>query len=143
MFLAGVLAKNGVPCRTITIRDPTRPQTRWQHKVIGVIWDIWHELWITRNGDLHGHDAATKALALKTLVDSALTDIYDMRVHMEPSVQELLFSELHEHLAQPMRVNQNWLTIHTPLVCDSIRKVKEKTIQGMRSIRHSYFRPQS
>ena len=42
-----------------------------------------------------------------------------------------------------MRVNQNWLTIHTPLVRDSIRKVKEKTIQGMRSIRHSYFRPQS
>ncbi len=67
--------------------------------------------------------------------------IYAQRNHMEPSVQALLDPDIQTHLEQPTWVIQNWLAIQGPVFMTSIRAVKAKAIQNVRSIR-SYFPPE-
>ena len=93
-----------------------------------------------RNADVHGRDSASRVLAEKREVARRLAMIYDQRNHMEPSVQELLYSDIQTHLEQPTWVIQNWLAIQGPGFMTSIRAVTAKAIQNVRSIR-SYFTP--
>jgi hypothetical protein len=93
-----------------------------------------------RNDDVHGKDAAAKAIAEKREVSRRLTTIYDQRTDMEPSAQSLLFPDIRTHLEQPPWVIQNWITINGPVFMTSVRNVKAKAIQNVRSIR-TYFAP--
>jgi hypothetical protein len=113
---------------------------KWQIAIITVIWEEWHDLWKMRNGDVHGIDTATKAIAEKRDVSRRLTMIYEKRNHMEPSAQALLCPDIRTHLEQPPWVIQNWITINGPVFIASIRNVKAKAIQNVRSIR-TYFAP--
>jgi hypothetical protein len=108
--------------------------------IITVIWEQWYVLWKFRNDDVHGKDAAAKAIAEKREVSRQLTTIYDQRTHMEPSAQSLLFPDIRTHLEQPPWVIQNWITINGPVFMTSVRKVKAKAIRNVRSIR-TYFAP--
>ena len=76
----------------------------------------------------------------KREISRRLTAIYDQRNHMEPSAQSLLFSEIRHHLEQPPWVIQNWITINGPVFMASLRTVKAKAIQNVRSIQ-TYFAP--
>jgi hypothetical protein len=91
-----------------------------------------------RNADVHGKDEATRALAEKREVNRKLASIYDQRNHMEPSAQTLLFPDIRTHMQQPSWVIQNWLTIKGPTFIQSLRNVKTKAIQNVRSIREYY-----
>jgi hypothetical protein len=113
---------------------------KWQVAIITVIWEQWYVLWKFRNDDVHGKDAAAKAIAEKREVSRRLTTIYDQRTHMEPSAQSLLFPDIRTHLEQPPWVIQNWITINGPVFMTSVRNVKAKAIQNVRSIR-TYFAP--
>ena len=113
---------------------------KWQVAIITVIWENWYNLWKMRNADVHGRDSASRVLAEKREVARRLAMIYDQRNHMEPSVQELLYSDIQTHLKQPTWVIQNWLAIQGPGFMTSIRAVTAKAIQNVRSIR-SYFTP--
>jgi hypothetical protein len=110
----------------------------WQVKMITLLWKQWQELWLLRNQDVHGHDAATKELAEKKEVRRRLEQIYDKRFHMEPSAQALLCHDIQHHLRQPNWVLKNWLTINTPIFQDSIRRARTRATRGVRSIR-TYF----
>jgi exonuclease III len=113
---------------------------QWQVAIITVLWEEWHDLWKMRNSDVHGKDEATRAIAENREVSRRLSMIYDQRHHMEPSAQSLLFPDIQTHLEQPMWVIQNWITINGPVFVASLRTVKTKAIQHVRSIR-SYFAP--
>lgn len=118
-----------------------RTGTTWQVTIISKPWEQWFHLWEMRNQDLHGYDVMTRAAAERREVDRALTEIYDMRVHhMEPSVQALLCTAVEEHYARSTRQNQNWLAMHSPLVTASIRRVRDRAIRGVQSIRQYYGR---
>ena len=97
-------------------------------------------LWKLRNEDVHGKDAASRAMAETQEVSRNLTAIYDQRNHMEPSAQSLLFPDIRHHLEQPPWVIQNWIRINGPVFKTSLRNVKAKAIQNVRSIR-TYFAP--
>jgi exonuclease III len=113
---------------------------KWQTYLITHIWEQWQELWKMRNESLHGKDAAAQAIAEAREVKRRLVEIYDLRGHMEPSVQDLLCTDIHQHLQKPTWATSNWLNIHTPLFRESIRRAKARAIQGVRSIRR-YFNP--
>ena len=113
---------------------------KWQVTIITLIWEQWYDLWKLRNEDVHGKDDAARAIAEKREVTRRLAAIYSQRNHMEPSFQALLFPDIQTHLEQPTWVIQNWLTIRAPGFLSSIRAVKTKAIQNVRSIR-SYFAP--
>ena len=121
---------------------PTKNNTghKWQVAIITVIWEEWHDLWKMRNADVHGKDEATRAIAEKREVSRRLSMIYEKRNHMEPSAQALLFPDIRTHLEQPPWVIQNWITINGPVFVASLRNVKTRAIQNVRSIR-SYFAP--
>jgi acid phosphatase class B len=97
-------------------------------------------VWEIRNKDLHGTNETARARAEREEVERTLRDVYDLREQMEPSVQQLLCRDITEHFAKPLWFNKNWLAIHGPLVKKSIKRAKQKAIQGVRSIRQ-YFTP--
>ncbi len=108
--------------------------------IITVIWEQWYVLWKLWNEAVHGKDAAARATAEKREASRRLTVIYDQRNHMEPSAQSLLCPDIRHHLEQPTWVIQNWITINGPVFTNSLRNVKTKAIQNVRSIR-TYFAP--
>lgn len=113
---------------------------RWQVAIITIIWEQWYDLWKMRNADVHGKDEVTRALAEKRETSRRLEMIYAQRIHMEPSAQALLFPNIRTHLEQPPWVIQNWIAINGPVFMASLRTVKVRAIQNVRSIR-SYFAP--
>ncbi len=115
-----------------------RTGSSWQARLIEIIWKHWTVLWHMRNYDLHGEDERSKAMADKKEVERTLIYIYDLRSQFEPNVQQLLCQDIREHFDKPLWYNQNWLAIHGPLFKASLKRAKEKAIQGVRSIR-MYF----
>lgn len=117
-----------------------RTGDQWQSQLIVTIWKAWDKRWIERNKALHGYDAATRQHALRRDVRRQLDRIYQQRHLMEPSVQELLHPEPDDHQAQQLGTTRNWLAQNAAVFTESIRRVKRKAIQGVRSIR-TYFQP--
>jgi hypothetical protein len=94
-----------------------------------------------RNADVHGNDAVSRAIAEKREVARGLSRIYDQRNHMEPSMQALLHPDVETHMEKSsMGANKSWMQIRGPGFAESIKQVKKKAIQNVRSIR-SYFDP--
>jgi hypothetical protein len=94
-----------------TLSDSTSPTGKitgalWQTKLILFIWKQWRLVWKLRNESLHGKDTV---------------EIYDLRSQMEPSVQSLLCTDIHQHLLKPTWATTNWLHIHVPLFQASLR----------------------
>ncbi|KAI2494762.1 hypothetical protein MHU86_19757 [Fragilaria crotonensis] len=112
----------------------------WLINLIRFVWDKWYTLWKQRNQELHGRDVATRMEAESKEVRRQLNDIYMRRQQLEPCVQDLLFEEVEQHYEVSTAVTKNWLRINSGLFRDSMRRVKTKAIQGVRSIR-TYFAP--
>jgi hypothetical protein len=124
--------------RAHSIESKRQTGQRWQNALIDSIWQQWFLLWELRNKALHGEGTRAQALAERRIVERTLIDIYDLRNQMEPSVQHILCRDITEHFAKPVSYNRNWLAVHGPLFKLSIKRAKEKAIQGVKSIRH-YF----
>jgi hypothetical protein len=103
-------------------------------EIITVLWEQWYNLWKLRNDDVHGKDAAARAIADKREVAQSLAMIYDQRNHMEPSMQALLQANIKTHLEQSTWAIQNWINIQGPGFAESVKRVKKNAIQNMRSI---------
>ena len=115
----------------------TKHQTgqRWQIAVISMVWFL---LWATRNKELHGADSRSQSQTERREIERTLIDIYEIRTHIEPSVQQLLHRDITEHFSKTMAYNKNWLAVYGPLVKMRIRRAKAKAVQGVKSLRH-YF----
>ncbi len=79
-----------------------------------------------------------QAQAEQREIERQLSDVYDLRPQMEPSVRQLLHRDLTEHLSKTVAYNKNWLSVYGPLVKQSIKRAKAKAIQGVKAITH-YF----
>ena len=88
---------------------------KWQTQLITFLWGRWHKLWLIRNAELHGKDAADRQRAEQRETRRRLEQVYAFQHQVEPSVQELLCQDIQTHLQQPMWENKNWLLIHAPL----------------------------
>ena len=113
----------------------------WQANLILYVWERWYTLWKQRNLEVHGHDERTKAEASKREVRSQLTEIYRRRSMYEANVQKLLHREVGDHEQHSLGVVKNWLSINAPIFKESYRRVKQRAMKGMRSIRE-YFNAQ-
>jgi hypothetical protein len=113
---------------------------RWQAAIIGDIWDKWLKLWEMRNKDLHGASVLSRNTALRLEAEQTLDDIYSMREHLEPQLQNLLRKSVVDHRGESIRANQNWIAVHGKLFREGLKRARDQTKQGMRSIL-SYFRP--
>jgi hypothetical protein len=118
-----------------------RTGTSWQTGLIKVIWEQWHQVWNSRNQDVHGRDASGKRNAERRELRRQLEHIYAQRTMMEPRVQEMLLENAEAHEEHPHHVTKNWLRIHTAIFKASVRRVKTLALRGVRSIR-TYFTEQ-
>ena len=67
-----------------------------------------------------------------------LDNIYRDRELMEPDIQTLLHESPEAHAEDPVSTTRNWIATHQTLFRNSIRRVKNRALLGMRSI-SSYF----
>ena len=125
-------------------REGQRKRTgnQWQSQLIMVLWESWYKRWTTRNKAEHGHTVDTRQRAIRREVNRQLDQIYQHRHMMEPRVQELLFDSPEDHQHQQLHITRNWLAQHSTVFKESIRRVRKRAIQGVRSIR-TYFQPSS
>ena len=118
--------------------DLTRLSLTWQANLIQFVWQRWYTLWKTRNQEVHGHDARTQAAASQREARRQLVDIYRNRTMYEPHVQQLLHRDIDEHEQHAHGVTKNWLSVNSAIFRESYRRVKQRALSGVRSIR-SYF----
>jgi hypothetical protein len=117
----------------------TRNGTGWTCEIIVTLWDQWYKVWTLRNSVIHGHDQETRVKHQIEVDQQRLQTIYRHRQQLEPSVQDLLFPTIDEHqrIYGPQAI-RNWLSINEPVFIQSIKNVKKRAIQGVRSMR-AYF----
>lgn len=96
------------------------------------------QLWKIRNEELHGSVQVARNTAKQKEVERELRAAYDNRNHYEPRVQELLCRDIQEQLQRPTWVTQNWLTVNASVFKDSMKRVHNTAIAGVRSIK-TYF----
>lgn len=111
---------------------------KWQIQLITHIWTQWEKAWEDRNKALHGNTTAEKNTAIRRDVRRQLDVRYQNRHLMEPSVQTLLYENPEEHERQQLTTTRNWLAQHGQVFKESIRRVRSRAIQNVRSIR-TYF----
>ena len=112
-----------------------RTGQRWQVVLIGFLWDQWWSVWESRNRDLHGADAKSRAAAEARETHRTLHELYDLRLRAEPHVQQLFHGNIAEQLARPVWHTQNWIAINGSVIRDNVRQVTARAKAGMRSIR--------
>jgi hypothetical protein len=115
-----------------------RTGEKWQVQLITHIWTHWEKAWEDRNQALHGTTTAEKNEAMRRDVRRQLEVVYQNRQFMEPSVQSLLYDDPEDHESQQITTTRNWLAQHGQVFKESIRRVRARAIQNVRSIR-SYF----
>jgi hypothetical protein len=108
---------------------------RWQVTIIGILWDQWWAVWESRNKDLHGADAKSRANAESREVHRTLRDLYDMRHRLDPHVQACLYDNVADHYNRTTWFNQNWIAIHEPMIRANMKQIAVRTTAGVRSIR--------
>ena len=123
------------------VTDDQNAGLEWTVKIITFIWEEWHELWTSRNGEIHGHDYTTRQRAREKIAEARLTAIYEQRQDMRPAERELLYDNVQEHMRE-RSTNQvlDWLSVYTPTFRYSIAEARRAAITGVRSIR-DYFQP--
>jgi exonuclease III len=118
-------------------KKKTKKQTgqRWQISIIGILWEQWWALWESRNKDLHGEDARSRAAAETREVHRKLRELYDIRAQLSDAVQALMYEEVTDHYDRPNWFNKNWIAIHEPLIHADRKRVATRIKAGVRSIR--------
>jgi hypothetical protein len=116
-----------------------RSSSTWTTEIITTVWEQWALVWTMRNADIHGHNEDTRSRQRDRLNRQRLETIYEKKMQMEPSIRDLLYNTVEEHMQHSQRTVQNWLAVHEETIAQSIKHAATRAIQGMRSIR-SFFR---
>ena len=103
--------------------------------LIGFLWEQWWLVWESRNKDLHGSDAKSRAQAEERETHRTLRELYDLRPRADPHVQNLFHVDITEQLARPIWHTQNWIAINGTVIRENVRKATARAKAGMRSIR--------
>ena len=111
---------------------------RWNAAVLQELWELWHELWSTRNAAVHGIDEVTRRAAAMTVLRRRIRNVYEQQHRVEPRLEPIFRSSMEQHLAKGEVYVQNWLAIHESLVHNSVARATARAIRGVRSLR-TYF----
>ena len=112
----------------------------WTRTIIGEIFLHWNLLWDSRNGDRHGKDTGTKAIALKNQAHVELDAAYLLREKVLHRDRHLFHDDITTHRALPTRVIRQWLNTFLPVLLKSSRDAKIRSLLNVRSLA-AYFPP--
>ena len=111
---------------------------RWNVAILQDLWNMWHELWTTRNAEVHGRDEASSRAAETDVLRRRMRNVYAQRNRVEPRVVPVLETPMEQSMARGTTYVKNWLAIHESLVHNSVRRANDRAIRGVRSLR-DYF----
>jgi hypothetical protein len=79
-----------------------KPGARWAVDMVDCVLKQWWKVWMMRNGDRHGRDAATKAQAERQQAIREMQQLYDLKDTVLPQHQWIL--------SQPIETKLQWTT---------------------------------
>jgi hypothetical protein len=120
--------------KTVSGRDGAS----WVRKTLGHFFTHWNLLWDSRNDDLHGKDATSKAKAAKDQAIRELELLYSLRDEVLQRDTALFYASLVEHKSKPSSTIRQWINTYRPLILQSTKEAKDKSILHVRPIT-SYF----
>jgi hypothetical protein len=106
----------------------------WATQILISIWEGWTQVWTIRNEVIHGHDQASRQRLQRLEVESDIRAIYNKGNHLLPEDQDYLFEDVENHLHHSTVTLRNWFNTYRSLFSDSISKVKQQAVHGVRSI---------
>lgn len=125
------------------IRTITNTGTVWTLKTITVLWTTFFALWTERNSEVHGHDQASQQVARFGRLRLEMEHLHQSRDQVLAVDTDLFIgnntADLTHYLSIARASNvQNWLNIWKPVILDSVKKAKTRSIQGVSKLQ-SYF----
>ena len=137
-FLAGKFCKDWGMRQTEFWRStgfkPKSHQLNWQTTLIRLIWDLLHELWITRCNDRHGPTAAAARTATTEKVRREIMHLYKLKDRVLSEDRSIFMDDLKQHLEQEPGVLSTWISMNKDLILHSVRQASRKDIQHVPKI---------
>ena len=93
---------------------------QWSKAILKTMWQQWHDMWIDRCKDRHGHNTETKAAAEREQLQRKVTQLYGWKPLLSPEKQKLFFKI---PLARLLRRTTNkifqWIQLWEPHIKES------------------------
>ena len=88
----------------------------WAAALAAFFLKQWHDLWLTRNSDRHGHDKKTKAEAEKRQAIREVVQLYDYKGAIEPHLNWILELPLDQRVQKRTYVLRAWISSFGPIL---------------------------
>ena len=109
--------------------------------LLDMIWTSWKSLWYERNSIEHGIDTAQNKEKVKSKICWKLEAIYNKRELLLSKDQDLLYDNIEEHTKQTEFKIQNWMKLYYPILKQSIKTAKLRSLRGVKSIKQYFSKP--
>jgi hypothetical protein len=99
----------------------THKQRQWLTKLLRTMWIRIHDLWTNRNEDRHGRNSKAQFQASHHQAQRTIRALYLLREKVLSEDRDIFYSDLENHLQQPLRELSAWITAHQGLIAYSVR----------------------
>jgi hypothetical protein len=99
----------------------THKQRQWLTKRLRTMWIRIHDLWSSRNHDRHGRSHKEKLQANLQQAQRTILALYTLRDQVLSEDRDIFFADIKNHLQQPLRELNAWVTAHQGLIAYSVR----------------------
>jgi hypothetical protein len=96
--------------------QPKSDGDTWASQLIRTIWDQFFEMWLQRNRDLHGEEAAEQYAAERLVFHREITQLYDSKEEYPITVQHIFSTPLDTLLSKRNNQLHNWLATWRPVL---------------------------
>lgn len=112
----------------------------WMTRLIRLLATESFKLWEIRNGNRHGTDDATKALATEAQTQRELRMLYLLKEKTLPQDHIFFRTTITEHMKEPTPVIRNWITRHKKLILKSVRTAGKQMQLKTRGLQKYFIR---
>jgi hypothetical protein len=120
----------------------TNVQRQWLSKLLQTMWIRIHDLWTTRNDDRHGRSSKDKFQASHKQAQHTIRALYLLRDKVLSEDQDIFYADLKNHLQQPLRELNSWVTAHQGLIAYSVHTANFAARANTKPITEHFLRIQ-
>jgi hypothetical protein len=120
----------------------TNVQRQWLSKLLRTMWIHIHDLWTARNNDRHGRSSKDKFQANHWQAQRTIRALYLLQDKVLSEDQDIFYADLENHLQQPLRELNSWVTAHQGLIAYSVRTANLAAHANTKPITEHFLRIQ-
>jgi hypothetical protein len=113
---------------------------KWAKIMCTIITTQWVKLWDNRNGDRHGVDSSTKAIAQREQAIREIEALYTFKTKVLQRHRDIFLHDIEYHTAGKTVYMRQWINTNQSVIQKSTKDAKIKAILNVRII-STYFKP--